>query len=400
MADAYDFWAERLPGEQQAAVGAFWAAFERQAAFLDAVFTGKDRSSGGEEVGACMNAALGPLADEIYWEFGPGEATGEDEAGEAGHFLALTPELFHSKRPLARALLRAAPEMPGWRFGDARRAQGTHDHLLAAVATRAFREVTLTGAEVQAGPHRTIDVLGHGPEEDAGGQAGLLFSLIVGEAAERDWLGEIATVVGSGARRRGLSGLFSRRPAVDETWVPAFAEAAEAMLEAMRADRTPGPFAPPRAEAERALFQLAPEDGSWPRADIVTYVTTRPDYAEARFGGVPLSAARFSTEGESFIGLRLARSSAAPFEEVTEREALADAIDADLRTAALGGVFGEAHGSAHVYVDAAVTDLPRAIATIERVLGQRALHAPAHILFDEAGLTDLALPLASHQPIH
>ncbi|MEO1531924.1 MAG: hypothetical protein AAFU72_07135, partial [Pseudomonadota bacterium] len=79
---------------------------------------------------------------------------------------------------------------------------------------------------------------------------------------------------------------------------------------------------------------------------------------------------------------------------------IADAIDADLRAGGLGGVFGEGHGRAHVYVDAAVTEIPSAIGVIERVLGRLGHSAPAHILFDEAGLTDLALPLASHQALH
>ncbi|MEM9764870.1 MAG: hypothetical protein AAF968_20605, partial [Pseudomonadota bacterium] len=116
MADAYDFWAERLPSAERAAVAAFWEGFERHAAFIDAIFTGEDRAGTADDVADCMAEALGPLSDGIYWEFGP-----LDEGGKRGHFLALTPELYHSKRPLARALVATAPDLPGWAFGDARR---------------------------------------------------------------------------------------------------------------------------------------------------------------------------------------------------------------------------------------------------------------------------------------
>ncbi|MEM6357806.1 MAG: hypothetical protein AAF844_19275, partial [Pseudomonadota bacterium] len=102
MADAYDFWAERLARAEEAALARFWEHFARHAAFLHGIFSGTDRSGAARDVAECMNDALGPLADEIFWEFSAAdEATGRDL------FLALTPELYHAKRPLARALIAA-----------------------------------------------------------------------------------------------------------------------------------------------------------------------------------------------------------------------------------------------------------------------------------------------------
>lgn len=395
MADAYDFWAERLPSAERAAVHAFWEGFARHAAFIDAIFTGEDRSGTADDVADCMADALGPLSDGIYWEFGP-----LDETGKRGHFLALTPELYHSKRPLARALVAAAPDLPGWGFGDARRPMAADASILANVASRAFRDVTLLGAEVQAGAHRMVDVTGLGPDEHAGGQAGLLFSLVMGEAVERDWLGEVSSTPAKAPRAAGLAGMIGRRAAPEESWVSDFAEEARGLVDAMRAGTQTAPFAPVRGSVPETLFRLTPGDGTWPRADLVTYLTTRPDFAQARFDDAPIAAERFSTRGESFIALRLARTPAAPLDDVSDRAEIADAIDADLRAGGLGGVFGEGHGRAHIYVDAAVTEIPSAIGVIERVLGRLGHSAPAHILFDEAGLTDLALPLASHQALH
>ncbi|MEO1723512.1 MAG: hypothetical protein AAFR84_14015 [Pseudomonadota bacterium] len=399
MADAYDFWAERLARAEQAVLASFWEHFARHAAFLYGIFSGTDRSGAAGDVAECMTDALGPLADEIFWEFSAAdEATGDD------HFLALTPELYHAKRPLARALIAAAPDLPGWKFGDARPPPQSDERLLENVAARAFRDVTLVGAAVREGTHRTVDVLGFGADgvagDEPGDEAGLLFSLIVGEALERDWLGEIATEPASATRVPGIARLLGGRDQADEAWTTAFAEEARALLAALQDSVPQGPFAPPRDSASHALYDLAPTDGAWPRADLFRYATTRPDYAKARFDGAPIAAARFTRAEESLIGLRVARTPIATFDAPEELGRLAGAIDADLRRQGLGGVFGEGLGRAHAYVDAAVNNIPLAIATIERRLGQFGLGGPSHLLFDELGLNDLTLPLSSTGGFH
>ncbi|MEM8624571.1 MAG: hypothetical protein AAGG47_13730 [Pseudomonadota bacterium] len=389
MADVYDFWANRQPQADLDAIDAFWAAFTVQSARFDAMLSGRERASGSDTIPGLMAEALGPLAHRIFWEFGPGEASPDGP----GFFLALTPELYGSKRPLARAFVNRAPTLAGWSFGDARRSLPSTEPLLDLVASRAFGQQQLTGAWVAPGTHRRIDVIGQGRGDGIDGQAGLLFSLVLGEAVERDWLGELTA---KPMPPKGLAERLRRSAAENRpTWIDRFAEEARALHQTLANDLPHLPFAPSRNQAEATLFNVTPRKDDWPRADMITYRTTRPDYAAARFAAVTIAAPRFSSMAESFLALRLARTPEHPFEEIEEREILATAIDTALREAEIGGVFGEGHGHEHVYVDFAVTEIAKAIDVVGRVLREGGQTAPGHILFDEDGLTDLTLPVES-----
>ncbi|MDH3666397.1 MAG: hypothetical protein OEN23_05660 [Paracoccaceae bacterium] len=382
MADAYDFWAERITAGEAAAIVRFWEAFVKAAPAIDGTFSG---TSEPVDVAAEMANALGNLNDAVTsWEFGP---------VEGGHFLALSPELDHVKRPLMRAMVRRAPDIPRFEFCDARRPHTDLDVVPDVVASRMARPFSLSGAKATEGDHRRVDITGCGGSADAAHQAALLFSIIVGEEIERDWLGEIhAERTGGGF----VSRLFGSGdpPTEPMSWLPGFEEEAMStlarLMDARPAARMGDPVPP---DSEGALYQSEPHDSDNPRADAITYQTVHTDYAAARFAGARISSVRFSRHGESFLGLRIERTAEQPFNEVADRAEISEALDAQLRAAGAGGVFGEGHGKGHVYIDFATTDIELAIASVERELGRLDVAGPAAILFDEAGLEDKVLPL-------
>jgi hypothetical protein len=389
MADAYDFWAERIAPNDDAAIDRFWGRFVEIAPALDGTFRG---TADPVDVAGSMTLALGDLAERVTsWEFGP---------AETGHFLALSPELCHEKRPLIRALLNRAPELDGWEFGDARRPHEQLDQVAELVASRMNKTLTLTGASSRAGSHRRIDLVGNGSGKDVDYQAGLVFSVIFGEAIERDWLGEISFGRPNGGVLSKLIGK-ARSSKPPESWLGSFKEETQNLLDQLMEGRPEAAIsAPLGAGTEVTLYECEPRASDDPRSDTITYQTAHTDLAAARFAGVRISSVRFSRHREILLGLRIERTPEQPFGQVSNRSDLAERIDSALRASGAGGVYGEGHGTGHVYIDFATGDIPMATAIVERVLVQGEVSGPAAFLFDEAGLEQRVLPFQPSRNAH
>ena len=386
MADAYDFWAERITAEESQAIDRFWEHFTRHADAIDRTYTTREDPV---DVTAITVEAIGSLHDMgIFWEYGPTE-TGH---AETGHALALTPELYLEARPLARAIVSRAPDLPRWSFADARPPAPFDANTIALIEGRAGLAFPLTGARPEAGTHNRIDFVGEGRGDPGvlGDFAALAFSILFGEAIERDWLGKAR-----GKPRSALSGLFTKRPDPD-TWMPEFEASTQELLDDLMSavPSTPLSSGSPR-DAEVSLFNLTPRSETELGADFITYATTRPDLANAMFGGARISMPRYSAFDESLCGIAIARTGDQNFDQVEERGALA--LDLHDKLGDIGGLVGEGHGLAHVYIDFAVTDIPRAIAIAETCLSRAGITGPAWVRFHEAGLEDRTLPLLASQ---
>ena len=95
---------------------------------------------------------------------------------------------------------------------------------------------------------------------------------------------------------------------------------------------------------------------------------------------------------------KIARTPEFPFSETEQRMALAEGAHLLLSSREQGGVTGEAVGTSHIYVDLALTDLPGGAETLAELLDRIELTGPAWLIFDEAGLKDLAVPLTPRTP--
>ena len=381
MPDAYDFWAGLLDRETMADVDGFWERFLPIAPRLDRAFRGEASDIDPAEA---TIASLGPLNEVgLFWEYGPGEGD--------GHMLVLTAELHHELRPLARAMVNRAPDIPGWSFADARPPAASAEHIVSLIEARSRMDYPLTALAPAPGEHRTIDFEGEG-RGDAGvlqGVASLTFSVVFGEEIERDWLGD-CHMTGRGA----LKGMFSRR-SDPQDWLPEFSERTLAELQGLLDSRPEMPVHESGA-AEWTLFSFEPQgDTDLPRSDMITYSTNQPKLADARFSGKRFASARFSRFGECFCGVRIPRTEAQSFDQVDDRSTLTEAIDAALTQDRTGGVIGDGHGTGHVYIDFATTDIDAAAARIEFVLNENGIAGPCDLIFDEAGLEELTLELTN-----
>lgn len=390
MQDAFDFWSARVPGNKIAEIDAMWVRFAKAAPGLQAMLAAEvpDR----RQLDQAMRPVLGEFAGKLEPDFAPGPA------GPGTHTLVLSAGMAHQHRVLARAALDNAPDLRGWAFTDARPALRDATDADRVVARRdKAGSFKLAAVEPKIGPHRrlALEPSGNGDDTVLLRQAGLLFGLLLGEDVARDWMGPAEI------KKRGLLGRIGGRSGkIDARWCPDFRDRCNLLIGEVRTGLPDRPFAEQEYDRGKQVMYQANRlelDPAW-RHDTITGYTVYRQMCQARMMGDPVAGARFSRFGESFCGLKIARTPDCRFDEIEQRVALAEGAHMMLSGREEGGVTGEASGRSHVYVDLALTDLSGGIATLAELLDKIELTGPAWLIFDEAGLTDLAIPLTPKTP--
>ncbi len=382
MANACDFRAGRINPDDSAAIDRFWRRFAEIAPALDGNFRGTAEPA---DVAGYLTVALGDLAEQITsWEFGAGE--------NGGHHRALSPEPNHELRRLARAIVNRAPDLDGWNFPPPRHAISSNEPAVRYVVGGTRQTVTAASIIPSESAHRRIDFEGQGKGDldMVNRRAGLMFSVLFGEAAERDWPGEVH------ARRANAPGVRLRRPPARKKRASEFVARTREILDHLKDQHPNQPLGTVFADGSAStLFEVKPgREADHPRADLVTCMTPLPDIAAARSGGARVSPVRCSRFGESLCGIRIERNEHHDLDLVDERAGITDLVHHALRDQGIGRITGEGHGLGPVCIDFATTDIPAAQACIETLSGDQDIVDPAGLLFEAAGLDDLALPLA------
>lgn len=389
MPDAYDFWAARITSEEVAAIDDFWLRFGEVAGRIERHFRGY---APGVNPDAEILTALGPLAEELTADF---------EVGAMGQLtLVVTAELRHSRRALARGTIWRAPERRGWRFSDVRAPVEETEAALDAIRLRSRSDgLAVTGIEVRRGAHRTIDLeaTGTGELDFLADQAGVILAVLLGEAVDQDWLGEVASVPRSKLSRVGE--LLKKKTEDPAPWLPAFREAATAMLDEIRTELPKQPYAAHRMRVDDTqTFRLRPTPGDPSRRrDAMLYQSRDPKLLAARLANARVSGARFSRFGEVFCGLKIRRSGGR-LAEAGEIASLGAVIEDALMSAGVGGLTGRAQGLEHAYVDLALTDLERGPQVLRQVLTEQDVTSPTWLIFDDVGLEDRYEPVLPQTP--
>ncbi|MGJ8621261.1 MAG: hypothetical protein ACSHW1_00685 [Yoonia sp.] len=332
--------------------------------------------------------ALTDVSPELMWEFGP---------SPRGHALTITAEWNDANRALARAVINAAPELPRWEFFEVRRPEANPD-LAADFFSQRFREpLTLTSIGAVVGRSGRVDLVGHGTgsEQALADQVLKVASLILGEAVERDWIGFID---GAPTAKAGLLKRLSGKSAT--AFDPAaFAEDFRAAIAKAKSELPEQPYAELSLdEREVSLFKAKGLHDAHPRADLLTFAVASKQYGHAALSRERFSSACHSIHGEWFLYVRILRTEHTPFDDVGDRGIIEENLHAALSKEALGGVVGAGHGRGAVYIDLAVTDVPRAIAQITQTLSGHTYTNTATIHFMDQVLQSLVLPAAQTSP--
>lgn len=312
-----------------------------------------------------MRRGLDPVSPELMWEFGPGIPD--------GHRLVLTPEVARHLRPLVENLIRRAPKIAGWSFHAYRPAEDVAHARMTVPGRTGGAPWSATGARVTRGDANRVDVTFLVPpaayRQDpplAGQQAFVAAETLLGEKALDHWAGAIDAAPD------------------DRSGIPL-----EAVAETFRRERDAILAGLPRQScaarlttAEFTMWKLHPEpaDDYAQRFDLAVAIGMYPEWWHAAHSGTPFFSGRYSTT-ERFAYLKIDGVEGLPAGGFRDRGEIEVAVSSALEAAGIGCVIGGGTGLRYAYVDLALTDVPRAIAVLRRVLPRERIPVRSWLLF-------------------
>jgi hypothetical protein len=335
----------------------WWRAFSRQHTAICESFRQRQSSL---DVPRWMQQHLQAIDDRLCWEFGP--ATSGN-----GHRLVITPESEHWLRPVVRTILERAPQLGDWEFYPYRLPEDA-ETAIATVEGRVGLDITGAVVEARIGECRKVDLCFHFPPETAAEDqearcaAFVATESLVGEELLDHWIGCIE--LGAPAVRKAkpdcrLLSLDRVRPTVDAL--------IGSVVEQLPAEPTWKYI----EEANWSGVELHPEEGQTEycaRDDLFVAISGRLDVFEASHGGGIFASGCHSRCGETFCYLKIDGAKGLAESQFADRAEIEEALNAALRQDELGCCFGGGTGLRYSYVDLALTNLPRSIDVLRRIL--------------------------------
>lgn len=379
--DAYDFHADQLPSDTLAKIDDFWGWFSEKSEALDAYFT--TQGDAAETDPFEVMDRLNEHWPDIMWEFGP---------SERGHKVVITAEWQDENRPLARALLRRAPEFERWEVAETREASDL-EQLVPAFEGRFQEQFQLSDIEAEVAVNGRIDlnVTGGADEGTLIEQGIKVTTLLLGEEGDRDWLGHV-TAEPSQTSKGGLLARLRGRKAPD--FDPVVSQAR--LLAAIESSKADLPQKPqheiPLEDRDATLFQANEMPSDHARSDLITFMAPNERFGRAVLSGNRFSSATHSLHGETFAYLRLPNQNGTPWDTDTRADA-EDQIHELLSREALGSHVAAGSGREAAYIDVTFTDVAAGIAKLAQGLRNEPFAQDVTVHFMDPGLTHHAHPL-------
>jgi len=382
----YDYVAQMYDQDMRDRIATFWKTFAQHADEIDGMFS---RADGGIADIVEIMLALEPVSKDLMWEFGP---------SDRGHLLCVTAEFRDDLRPLARLVMRMAPDLPRWRFVDARPPDPAE--MLEQVHQNRFcGPITVEKIEATIAINGRIDQVayGVGSKDDLLSQTLNISTILLGEEQERDWIGLVDPVPNKAG---GLLGLFrGNKPASFD---------GDAWLDMMQTQiqQAQGPMPDvlySKLDIEMRPYGVASELNLPPdhrRNDLITFTGSDETYLQAVLRSGRFSSRCHSRFGEWFMYLRVPTVTDGPFDALTERAWLEERLHELLSENGLGGVVAAGHGSESEYIDFAVTDVGAAVALIQADIVDVPFASGATLHFLDTGVEDYVLPTTVDHIVH
>lgn len=384
--DPYDYAATLIGEDIRAKIATFWQVFASKADAIEDMFS---RPDGGQQDIVEIMQGLNLISPDLSWEFGP---------SDRGSRLCVTAEFRDDLRPLARLVRHMAPDLPRWRFVDARPAEDPA--MLEQIHQNRFGSpIVLEKIEAHPGFNGRIDQVGEGvgTEDELYLQVLNISTLLLGEEVERDWIGQVdATPKKAG----GLFGIFGRRDVTLFDPIE-WQKMIRGIIRQTRAEMPDVPFAKvnieTRARVLSTKLNMSPDHR---RNDLMTFYATREAYLRGALSGARFSSRCHSRHGEWFMYLRIPRTEHVPFDHAEDRGRIEDRLHELLSGHDLGGVAAAGHGRENVYIDFAVTDVGKAIALIQSELREAEFATGATLHFLDQGMAGIVVPATLGKRIH
>lgn len=280
--------------------------------------------------------------------------------------------------PLARKMVAAAGEQPGWTITSERPALPLEVALArVASATRFGLDAARLKIGVDRG-HSLSVVVGHylfqGNGDELGGEAAeLLVSTALGDATFERWISAVEVVPAPRPSPLKLVGQQDAAlPLPLEELVDTITTAVQRITDTL-------PESPLHEFCERAdwvLFEmddLRNEDARYPLADLRVATTMCPEMLKSFLSGIPFASERFSRHGERFAYVEIDTRGQDQNQSLEQRTALEEALDFALVPGRLGCVVGAGVGETRMYVFLALHALEPALELVTRHLQERRL---------------------------
>jgi hypothetical protein len=381
--DPYDYAASLLSMEVRTRGAEFWQAFAREPDRLDAGFSGQ--SPGAIDQSVQVMGGLAKVSPDLMWGFCP---------PDRGHALCITAEWRDTLRPLARLVRQMAPDLPRWRFPDARKPSKWDEGLDQNIEARFREPVGLSRIEATLGREGRIDLVGHGrgTEKALADQSLAMATYLLVEAVARDWIGAIDGV----PERSGFFGLLGKRGAA---FVPGnFRDTVRETIARARAAMPERPYAEaPYDTRQTVVDQLSGLPEAHRGADLFTLDTSNEAHAQGMLSMGRFASPCFSRNGEWFVYLRISRTPELPFDDVDDRYTLEARLHAALAEGGIGGWVAGGRGREAVYIDLAATQVGQAVGRIGEVMASEPAGVKATVHFLDTGLEELVLPAVTEK---
>jgi hypothetical protein len=348
-------------------IDAWWKTFHATTGDLAALFSRKAQW----DLPAWMHQHFSAIHPRMMWEFGPA-VQGE------GHRLVMTPESQHHLRPLAHAIRKRAPAIPGWEFYEYRLPESVElTHL--TVQSRVGCDVSDFQVNVSRGGQHRIDLeftssSFAADDKEAGFNAAFVATeTLLGEQLLNEWIGGISFTPGKTGR---LKKMFGGKPAArpHAIGLERLKDTVDALVGSIVEQLPPEPHhewvRDGNPAAEWTIWELKPDqaDDYAEQHDLFVGKSVNPDMWTAAHSGGFFSSKRFSRCGETFCYVKIDGAEGLGDGGFADKADIEDALDAALRPHQLGCHIGGGTGLRYSYVDLALTDVMKGIEAVRRCL--------------------------------
>ncbi|MBE9610412.1 hypothetical protein [Chitinilyticum piscinae] len=374
----------------QSRIAAWWNAFERDHARINALFSGNRdpeadlarRMETEFDLPAWMQTHLSSIHDGIYWEFGPA-------IRQSGHRLAITAEDDLALRPLISAILEAAPKLPGWEFYPERIAESA-EQVRLTVEARTGTPFGVVGIAFVPGEWGRIDARIQITEELAADteladdQAWLTLLTLLGEHATFDWF--------------GYFDLFTEG---DDFMA---LDAARSHWHVLQAERRAAIAPVPRQihddQTGCGVYELNPDaaDDYPKRRDLLVGIYTQQELVDSLLRDRDFHSPRLLPAGYLLCYLKIDGCEGLDDCEFADRGEIEDAVTEVLEASGYGIVCGGGTGLRYSYIDLILNDWRAAAPLLRQRLQQGGINPRSWLLFADAALEKEWIGIYDHTP--
>jgi hypothetical protein len=373
--DPSNFEENRLRQQLRERIDHWWQTLAQNTTALDDLFHNRSKW----DLPAWMKQNLGAIDADLCWEFG---------ADPVGHRLVITPERNRHLRPLARAILAAAPQTAGWAFYGYRQPESV-EWAKATVQGRCRRKLDdATTVRLRAGKFNSVDVTFVSPDcrrpedREALSAAFVAMESLVGEEVLDKWVGLInVSPPVLGERTIPLERL---RPMVDVVIEQIREQLPNSACWQWPSETEWSLFKTPLYDAPRSKSDTVPEFPG--RSDLLVGRTMYTPMWQFAHGPWPFFSERFSSWGETFCYLKIDGVNGLAGSSFGDRGDIEEALDRALKQAEVGCVTGGGTGLRYSYVDLALVDLKAGLALAREVLQDGRAPLRSWFLFFDAEL--------------